>query len=102
MALSTTIQEALWWNGIKSHFCKNQEVLNICCDNQSAISIALNGGFHPKTKHIDIRHHFIQDTLAKGEFELKYVATNEQVADVLTKPLERIKFQHFRRALGIQ
>lgn len=102
IALSATVQEAIWWNGIRSHFYKNDQPLNICCDNQSAISIASGGGFHPKAKHIDIRHHFIQDTLSKGEFKLTYVSTDQQVADVLTKPLDRTKFEKFREALGIQ
>ena len=51
--------------------------------------------FHDKTKHIEIRYNFIQDMTQKGVVKLKYVPTNEQVADVLTKPLAHVKFEYF-------
>ena len=52
--------------------------------------------FHDKSKHIEIKYHFIQDMVQKGALKLKYVPTEEQVADVLTKPLARVKFECFQ------
>ena len=57
--------------------------------------------FHDKTKHIEIRYHFIRDMVQKGVVKLKYVPTEEQVADVLTKPLARVKFEYFRDKLDV-
>ena len=57
--------------------------------------------FHDKTKHIEIRYHFIQDMIQKGVVKLKYVPKEEQVADVLTKPLARVKFEYFQNKLGV-
>jgi hypothetical protein len=57
--------------------------------------------FHDVSKHIEIRYHLIHDMMQRGAIKLQYVGTNEQVADVLTKPLSRVKFEHFRDKLGI-
>ena len=47
--------------------------------------------FHDKLKHIEIKYHYIKDMVQRGAVKLQYVATNEQIADVLTKPLARVK-----------
>lgn len=102
MALSAAVQEALWWHGIKCQITDNHEAMKIFVDNQSAIALAENGGFHARTKHIDIRHHFIQDELNKGEVELVYIPTCDNTADVLTKPLNKQKQKLFTSNLGLR
>jgi hypothetical protein len=57
--------------------------------------------FHDKLKHIEIRYHFICDMVQRGSIRLQYVSIDEQVADVLTKPLSRVKFDHFRDNIGV-
>ena len=57
--------------------------------------------FHDKSKHIEIKYHYIRDIVHRGAVKLQYVATNEQIADVLTKPLARLKFKYFRERLGV-
>ena len=57
--------------------------------------------FHDKSKHIDIKHKYICDIVEKGAVKLQYVATNEQVVDVLTKSLSNVKFEYFRDKLGV-
>ena len=58
--------------------------------------------FHDKFKHIEIQYHFIRDMVQKGAFELKYVLTDDQTTDVLTKPLPRTKFEYFCGRLGVE
>ena len=60
-----------------------------------------NHVFHDNTKHIEIKYHFIQDMVQKGAIKLKYVPTEEQVEDVLTKPLALVKFEYFWDKLGV-
>lgn len=74
----------------------------IFCDNRAAISMARNPAFHSRTKHIDIRFHFIRDLVANGEISLKYCSTHEQVADILTKSLSKEKFCYFGSLLGVR
>ena len=61
-------------------------------DNLSAISIAHGETHHARTKHIDIRHHFIRERIATGEVQLHWVASAEQQADILTKALAKATF----------
>ncbi|XP_074356783.1 secreted RxLR effector protein 161-like [Apium graveolens] len=58
--------------------------------------------FHGRSKHIDIRYHFIREFVERGEIELKHVSTNEQKADVLTKALGAVKFESMRDLLGMK
>ena len=77
------------------------DVTDILCDNQSCIKMTENPVFHDKSKHIEIKYHFIQDMVQKGAAKLKSVPTEEQVVDVLTKPLARVKFEYFRDKLRV-
>ena len=65
----------------------------IFCDNQSYINMTENPTFHDKSKHIEIRYFYIRDMVQKRAIKIQYVSTDEQVADVLTKPLSRVKFE---------
>jgi ATP sulfurylase len=60
-----------------------------------------NHALHDESKHIEIRYQFIRDMLQRGAIKLQYVSVDEQVADVLTKPLSHVKFEHFRDKLGV-
>ncbi|OIT23111.1 putative mitochondrial protein, partial [Nicotiana attenuata] len=64
-----------------------KEATKIFCDNLSAIAMTKNPVFHGRSKHIDIRHHFIRELVAKGPIELKHCSTEEQATDILTKVL---------------
>ena len=57
--------------------------------------------FHDKSKHIEIMYHYIRDMVQMGAVKLQYVATDEQIVDVLTKPPSRVKFAYFRDKLGV-
>ena len=73
----------------------------IFCDNTSAIAISYNPVLHSGTKYIEIRHHFIRDHVAQKHIRLEYVPTDQQVADIFTKPLPESKFSNFRNSLGL-
>jgi uncharacterized beta-barrel protein YwiB (DUF1934 family) len=60
----------------------------LLCDNDSAIRMADNPVEHIRTKHIDIRYHFLRDHQQRGDMEIAYVSTKEQLADIFTKPLD--------------
>jgi hypothetical protein len=57
--------------------------------------------FHDRSKHIEIRYHFIRDRVLKGAVKLQYIPTDEQLADILTKPLVKGKFVFFQDKLGV-
>jgi hypothetical protein len=82
-------------------FDLEMEATTILCDNQSCIKMTENHVFHDRSKHIEIRYHYICDMVQRGALKLQYVSMDEQVVDVLTKPLSHVKFEHFRDKLGI-
>jgi hypothetical protein len=71
------------------------------CDNESAIKVAHNPIQHNKMKHIEIRHHFIWDYVNRGDINLSYVGTNDQLTDIFTKPLDEARFWELRHELNI-
>ncbi|KAH9668128.1 retrovirus-related pol polyprotein from transposon RE1 [Citrus sinensis] len=71
------------------------------CDNQGAGDLAKNPVFHSKSKHIELDVHYIRDKVLNKELEVRYIPTEEQVADVLTKPLSFPKFSYFRSKLNV-
>jgi hypothetical protein len=80
--------------------CKFSKV-PLLCDNESAIKLANNPVNHSRTKHIDIRHHFLRDHEAKGDIDLSHVSTDKQLADIFTKPLDELRFCVLRSELNI-
>ncbi|RVW49846.1 Retrovirus-related Pol polyprotein from transposon RE1 [Vitis vinifera] len=73
----------------------------VFCDNTSAINISKNPVLHSRTKHIDIRHHFIRDLVEDKVVSLEYVPTEGQIADILTKPLDVSRFESLRKSIGL-
>jgi len=77
------------------------DYIPICCDNTSAINLSKKPIMHSRTKHIEIRHHFLRDHVQKGDCVLEFVETKNQLADIFTKPLPKESFFTIRRELGI-
>ena len=95
--------QAIWLRFVLEDFGELQtEATPLQCDNTSAIAITKNPMFHQKTKHIDRRYHFIKDALQEGIIDLVYCPTNEQLADIFTKPLAKDRFNYLRIKLGVK
>jgi hypothetical protein len=77
------------------------ENVPLLCDNESAVKIANNPIQHSRTKHIDIRHHFLRGHVAKGDIILEGVRSEDQLADIFTKPLDKTRFCMLRNELNI-
>jgi hypothetical protein len=77
------------------------EKIPLLCDNESAVKIANNPVQHSRTKHIDIRHHFLRDHVAKGDIILEGVRSEDQLADIFTKPLHKTRLCMSRNELNI-
>ena len=75
--------------------------VHLLCDNTSAINSTKNHIQHSRTKHIEIRHHFIRDHITNEDCEIKLVSTERQLADIFTKLLSKDRFYSLRNELGI-
>jgi hypothetical protein len=94
--------EAIWiWKLLTGLFDLEMEATTILCDEHSCIKRMKNPMFHDKSKHMEIWYHYIHDMVWSGAVKLKYVGTDEQATNVLTKSLSRVKFEYFQDKLGI-
>jgi hypothetical protein len=78
---------------------RSKVVLNI--DNKSAISLCKNLVYHQRSKHLDTRYHYIRNCTEEAKIDVKYVSTKDQLADILTKALNRVKFLEMRKKIGL-
>ncbi|KAH9075144.1 hypothetical protein Ae201684P_003829 [Aphanomyces euteiches] len=102
IALAQATREVLFQRTLHEQ-CLNQqrEATVLFGDNQPAIAVASNPVHHARTKHIDVRYHFIRERIQLGDVKLKYVSSKDNVADIFTKPLPHLEFQHLRDMLGV-
>jgi hypothetical protein len=98
VACSTSCK-AIWLQNVV--FDLEMRATLILCDNQSCIKMTENPIFHDKSKHIEIRYHYIRDMVQRGSLKIQYISTDEQVANMFTKPLSHVKFDYFRDKLSI-
>ena len=94
--------EAVWLRKpLSDLFDLQLDATCIYCDNQSCVKLSENLVFHDKSKHINIKYHYIRDMVQRGAVKIQYVVTEEQIADVLMNPLDRVKFEYFREKLVV-
>lgn len=80
---------------------QQQDSTTIYCDNVSAIRLSRNPVMHGRSKHIDVRYHFLRDLCKDGVIELQFCKSEDQVADLMTKPLKQPVFEKLRSVLGV-
>jgi hypothetical protein len=101
IAAGSCCAQLLWMKQTLKDYGVNMKNVPLLCDNESAIKIAHNPVQHSKTKHIQIRHHFLRDHVLKGDISIEHVKTEEQLADIFTKPLDEKIFSKLRCELNI-
>lgn len=101
VAGAQSVKEMIWIKRLISSLLIKCDSVFLRMDNRSAIRLVENSEPHKRTKHVDIKYHFIREKYEKGNFDLTYISTEDQVADILTKPLARVKFQKFRELMGM-
>jgi len=102
MAFSQATTQALW---ISKYLCEIglplSRPITIYADNKGSITHCLNDKNHRRTKHIDIRHHFVKDQVKFGKVNSEYIPTANNIADLFTKPLARDKVLSFTSQLNL-
>nr|GEV35251.1 zinc finger, CCHC-type [Tanacetum cinerariifolium] len=103
MAATAAACQALWLKRLLSELtgCEEKRI-TLKVDNVSAIALVRNPVFHGRSKHIDIRYHFIRKCVENGHINMEHVSGELQRADILTKALPRLKFVTMRQMLGVQ
>ncbi|KAJ9545253.1 LOW QUALITY PROTEIN: hypothetical protein OSB04_024960 [Centaurea solstitialis] len=101
VAAASCCSQVLWMRTQLRDYGYNFNHKPIYCDSKSAIAITCNPVQHTRTKHIDIRYHFIKDHVERGTIELYFVNTEYQLADLFTKPLDEKRFNFLISKLGM-
>ena len=103
VAVTHGMKEALWLRSLLSEvFEPITAPTTLFSDNQSAIALTRDHQYHARTKHIDVRYHFIRWVIEQGSLRLIYCPTDDMVADSLTKALPSAKVKHFAAGLGLR
>jgi hypothetical protein len=103
--IATTIAatQALWLSRLLGELLDRKvEVVELKVDNKSTLALTKNPVFHDRSKHIRTKYHFIRECLEEGSIKANYIATTDQLADILTKSLGKAKFQEMRRRIGLK
>ncbi|GKA41290.1 hypothetical protein Tco_0733883 [Tanacetum coccineum] len=102
IAMSSCCAQILWMRSQLSDYGFEYNRIHLYYDNKSAIALCCNNVQHSRSKHIDIRHHFIREQVEKGVVELYFVRTEYQLADIFTKALPRERFEFILPRLGMK
>ncbi|GKE90557.1 hypothetical protein Tco_1571652 [Tanacetum coccineum] len=94
-------QQALWMKQAFIDYGIRLDDIPIMCDHKGAIDLSENPIQHSRTKHIEIRHHFHSDNVQKGNISIEKVSPEDNIADILTKPLKREPFNYLHLGLGM-
>ncbi|KAH9682249.1 hypothetical protein KPL71_027276 [Citrus sinensis] len=101
MAVTQACKEAIWIQRLLEELGHKQQKIPVYCDSQSALHIARNPAFHSRTKHLGVQYHFVREVMEDGSVDLQKIHTKENLADVLTKPINADKFIWSRSSCGL-
>nr|GEW43573.1 retrovirus-related Pol polyprotein from transposon TNT 1-94 [Tanacetum cinerariifolium] len=102
VSLSACCAQVLWMRTQLTDFGFHFDEIPMYCDSKATIAISCNPVQHPRTKHIDVRYHFVKEKVEKGIVELFFVETEYQLADLFTKALPVERFKYLVRRLGMR
>ena len=96
-------KEAVWLKHLTNELDTGVQLSEVPLhiDNNAAMKLAKNPEFHGRTKHIELRHHFLRERVLNGDLSVIRVDTKDNVADILTKPLPRVTFKYLREKVGL-
>ena len=94
MEITEAVKEAIWLQGLLDDLGVGQKQVTVFCDSQSAIHLAKNQVYHAQTKHIDVMYHFVREIIEECGVLVQKIKTDDNPADMLTKVVATIKFNH--------
>jgi hypothetical protein len=101
MAIAEACKELIWLKGFYAELCGVDSCINPFSDSQSAIYLTKDQMFHDRTKHIEIKYHYVRDEIEKGKLKVCKISTQNNPAEMLTKPVPVAKFELCSGLVGI-
>ncbi len=100
-AIAEACKESVWLKGLFAELCGVDSCINLFCDSQSAIYLTKYQMFHERTKHNDIKYHYVHDVVAQGKLKVCKISTHDNPAGMMTKPIPIAKFELCSSLVGI-
>jgi hypothetical protein len=101
MAIAKATKEALWLKGLYSELCGVKSCITIYCDSQTAIYLTKDHMLKKRTKHIDIRYHFVRDIIEQGLMKVCKISSHDNPTDMMTKFVPIAKFELCLSLVGV-
>ena len=101
IAAGSCCTQLLWMKKLLHDYGIPQDTICVFCDNTSAINLSKNPVQHSKSKHIEIRYHFIRDLVEERVVCLEFIHTDNQKANIFTKPFDSLRFESLRKTIGV-
>ena len=103
VAAATAVCQAVWLRRLLGELTSVEaHPPSLMVDNQPSIALAKNPVLHDRSKHIDVKFHFLRDCVDGGQIVIEFVETGRQLADVLTKPLGRLRLMELKEMIGME
>ena len=99
--VTEAVKEVIWLRGLLSDLRVIQKNIEVFCDNQSAIFLAKNPTYHARTKHIDVKYHYVREVIKGSDVLLKKMDTKDNPSDILTNVIFGVKFQYCLKLIQI-
>jgi hypothetical protein len=101
VAITEACKESVWLKCLYAEICSDDSCVNLFRDSQSAIYLTKDQMFHERTKHIDVKYHYVRDIVAQGKLKVCKISTHDNPADMMTKPVHVAKFELCSGLVGI-
>jgi hypothetical protein len=101
VAMNEGARDLMWLCGLCDELDQEYEVPRLWCDNQATVYLSERPGKHNKSKHMENKYHYVRHLVEQGVIRTSHCGTNQMTADIFTKALGRVKFEQFRRRLGV-
>ena len=101
IAAASDCAQLLWMKKLLHDYGITQDTMCVFCENTSAINLSKNLVQHSKSKHIEIRYHFIRDLVEEKTVYLEFINTDNQKVDIFTKPLDGPRFESLHKTIGV-
>ena len=93
MAIAEACKESVWLKGLFAELCGVDSCIDLFCDSQSAICFTKDQMFHERTKHIDVRYHYVRDVISQDKLKVCKISTHDNSDNMMTKPVPVAKFE---------
>jgi hypothetical protein len=101
MAIAEACKKSIWLKCLYAELCGDDSCINMFYDIQSAIYLIKDQIFHERTKHIDVKYHYVRDIVAQDKLKVFKISTHDNPGDIMTKPVPVAKFEPCSSLVGI-